>query len=341
MEAKIHEAKKRAEDLLNAIKSNRDKASDSNLKNASNGLQNAPKLAIKVKRTLKGHTGKIYALHWAEDSPFSLVSAGQDGVLLVWDAMLNCKTHCFLLRCAWVMTCCFAPSSNFAACGGLDNNCSIFSLQSNSPDPIRELEGHGGHLSSCRFINNSKIITSSGDKTCCLWDIESGVKEAEFTDHSGDVLSVAIAPDNNYFVTGSLDRTSRVYDIREKRQAQITYRYHAGDVNSVCCFPGGNAFATASEDKTCRIFDIRAAGELIVFGSTQNDEPPVGSVAFSKSGKYLFSSQLNGIRVWDSMKGNLLDTIKPHKDIISSIGVSGDGKALGSSSWDLAIKVLA
>ena len=86
------------------------------------------------------------------------------------------------------MTCCFAPSANFVACGGLDNNCSVFSLQSNNTEPIRELEGHGGHLSSCRFINNSKILTSSGDKTCILWDIESGTKESEFADHDGDVL---------------------------------------------------------------------------------------------------------------------------------------------------------
>ena len=43
----------------------------------------------------------------------------------------------------------------------------------------------------------------------------------------------AISPDSNYFVTGSLDKTSKVYDLREKRIAQITYRYHQGDVNSV------------------------------------------------------------------------------------------------------------
>jgi len=240
------------------------------------------------------------------------------------------------------MTCCFAPSSNFVACGGLDNNCSIFSLQSNNTEPIRELEGHGGHLSSCRFINNSKIITSSGDKTCILWDIETGEKESEFADHNGDVLSVAISPDNNYFVTGSLDKTSKVYDLRDKKIAQITFRYHQGDINSVSFFPGGNAFATGSEDKTVRIFDIRSAGELLMCGNPQNEEPPVGSVAFSKSGKYLFSSQAQGIRIWDAMHGTLLDTWKKdHKDIISAIGVSGCGKALASSSWDQTIKVYA
>ena len=40
----------------------------------------------KARRTLKGHLAKIYAMHWAEDK-VSLVSASQDGKLLVWDGM--------------------------------------------------------------------------------------------------------------------------------------------------------------------------------------------------------------------------------------------------------------
>jgi guanine nucleotide-binding protein G(I)/G(S)/G(T) subunit beta-1 len=157
------------------------------VKNAASGSPAAGKLPIKLRRTLKGHSGKIYSIHWAEDSPL-LVSAGQDGVCLVWDTILNCKTNCYPLKCTWVMTCCFAPSSNFIACGGLDNNCSIFNLSSNGTDPVRELEGHQGHLSSCRFLNDAKILTSSGDKTAILWDLESGKQEAEFTDHGGDVM---------------------------------------------------------------------------------------------------------------------------------------------------------
>lgn len=52
----------------------------------------------------------------------------------------------------------------------------------------RELSAHSGYLSCCRFINDRQIVTSSGDMTCMLWDIEAGVRVVEFSDHTGDVM---------------------------------------------------------------------------------------------------------------------------------------------------------
>ena len=68
-----------------------------------------PKLDLKEQRHLRGHFGKIYAMHWAADSR-SLVSASQDGKLIVWDAFTTNKTAAVPLRSSWVMTCAFAPS---------------------------------------------------------------------------------------------------------------------------------------------------------------------------------------------------------------------------------------
>ena len=38
----------------------------------------------------------------------------------------KCQVHAIPLRSSWVMTCAYAPSGNFVACGGLDNICSIY-----------------------------------------------------------------------------------------------------------------------------------------------------------------------------------------------------------------------
>jgi WD40 repeat protein len=77
------------------------------------------------------------------------------------------------------------------ASGGLDNICSVFNLSkldSNNGAPAVELNGHNGHLSSCRFLSYQQILTSSGDKTCMLWDVETGTCVSTFAEHSGDVL---------------------------------------------------------------------------------------------------------------------------------------------------------
>ena len=68
----------------------------------------------------------------SENGPFyscKRVSSFQDGKLIVWDAYTTNKIHAIPLRSSWVMTCAYAPSGSFVACGGLDNLCSIYSLK--------------------------------------------------------------------------------------------------------------------------------------------------------------------------------------------------------------------
>jgi guanine nucleotide-binding protein G(I)/G(S)/G(T) subunit beta-1 len=152
----------------------------------------AQRCQIKVRRTLKGHLAKIYAMHWSDDRS-RLVSASQDGKLLVWDGLSTNKLHAIPLRSSWVMTVAYSPSGNFVACGGLDNICSIYNLRSKEQTirACRELNAHTGYLSCCRFLDDKQIITSSGDMTCVLWDIERQAKLVEFAEHNGDVMRYA------------------------------------------------------------------------------------------------------------------------------------------------------
>ena len=222
-----------------------------------------PRIGMKSRKVLKGHLAKIYAMHWSTDRRH-LVSASQDGKLIIWDAYTTNKVHAIPLRSSWVMTCAYAPSGNYVACGGLDNICSVYNLSSrDGPTRVaRELSGHSGYLSCCRFINDRKILTSSGDMTCMLWDVDTGSKVTEFADHLGDVMSISINPTNqNVFVSGACDAFAKLWDIRTGKAVQ-TFAGHESDINAVQFFPDGQAFGTGSDDATCRLFDIRADREV-------------------------------------------------------------------------------
>lgn len=137
---------------------------------AANGLSNPAPTAIKFRRILKGHYGKIYSMHWGVNSKH-LVSASQDGKLLIWNAHTTHKVHAIPLKSSWVMTCAMstegspesANSSQYVACGGLDNLCTVYKLP--SPDdaptaknkPLAELAHHEGYLSCCRFIRDRRL----------------------------------------------------------------------------------------------------------------------------------------------------------------------------------------
>lgn len=98
------------------------------------------------------------------------------------------------------MTCAFSPNGQSVACGGLDSVCSIFNLSSQTDKdgniPVsRMLSGHKGYVSSCQYVpdEDNYIITSSGDQTCVLWDITTGLRTSVFggefqSGHTADVL---------------------------------------------------------------------------------------------------------------------------------------------------------
>ena len=248
-----------------------------------------PRIGMKARKVLKGHLAKIYAMHWSTDRRH-LVSASQDGKLIIWDAYTTNKVHAIPLRSSWVMTCAYAPSGNYVACGGLDNICSVYNLSSREgPTRVaRELSGHSGYLSCCRFINDRRILTSSGDMTCMLWDVETGSKVTEFADHLGDVMSISINPTNQHvFISGACDAFAKLWDIRTGKAVQ-TFAGHESDINAVQFFPDGQAFGTGSDDATCRLFDIRADREVNTYASDQI-LCGITSVAFSVSGRLLFA----------------------------------------------------
>jgi hypothetical protein len=55
------------------------------------------------------------------------------------------------------------------------------------------------------------VVTSSGDSTCNVWDIQKNRPISIFTEHTSDVMSCAVSKtDPNIFASGSCDTTAKV-----------------------------------------------------------------------------------------------------------------------------------
>lgn len=331
--------KREAEKLKQEIRDKRETMRDTSLLEIAMSVDPIGRVQMRTRRTLRGHLAKIYAMHWGKDSRH-IVSASQDGKLILWDSYTTNKVHAIPLRSSWVMTCAYAPSGNFVACGGLDNICSIYNLKTREGTVrvSRELNGHTGYLSCCRFLDDTRIVTSSGDMTCALWDIETGMQSSAFTGHTGDVMSLSLTEDNNTFISGACDATAKLWDLRDGMCRQ-TFGGHESDINAVSMFPNNLAFGTGSDDATCRLFDIRSDQELMVY-SNDNIACGITSVAFSKSGRLFFAGYDDfNCNIWDSMKGDRAGVLAGHDNRVSCLGITEDGMAIATGSWDSFLKV--
>ena len=155
-------------------------------------------------------------------------------------------------------------------------------------------------------------------------------------------MSLAISPtDNNILVSGSVDATAKIWDIRTGKCIQ-THRGHESDINSVAFFPDGNSFGTGSDDSTCRMFDMRSYGEVNSFG-TDKILCGITSVAFSRSGRFLFAGYDDfSTYVWDTLSDGETPAFQlptPHENKVSCLGMNPSGDALCTGSWDSLLKV--
>ncbi|NWR12187.1 GBB3 protein, partial [Paradoxornis webbianus] len=335
----MEQMKQEAEQLKKQIADARKACADTTLAQIVSGMEVVGRIQMRTRRTLRGHLAKIYALHWSTDSKL-MVSASQDGKLIVWDTYTTNKVHAIPLRSSWVMTCAYAPSGNFVACGGLDNMCSIYSLKSREGNVkvSRELSAHTGYLSCCRFLDDNNIVTSSGDTTCALWDIETGQQKTVFIGHTGDCMSLAVSPDFKLFISGACDATAKLWDVREGSCRQ-TFQGHESDINAISFFPNGEAICTGSDDATCRLFDLRADQELIVY-SHETIICGITSIALSRSGRLLFAGYDDfNCNIWDSLKAERVGILSGHDNRVSCLGVTADGMAVATGSWDSFLKI--
>jgi guanine nucleotide-binding protein G(I)/G(S)/G(T) subunit beta-1 len=339
MANELEQLRLEAEQLKNQIRESRKAMADTSLAQVAANVEPVGRIQMRTRRTMRGHLAKIYAMHWASDSR-NLVSASQDGKLIVWDGYTTNKMHAIPLRSSWVMTCAYAPSGNFVACGGLDNICSIYSLKTREGNVrvSRELSGHNGYLSCCRFLDDNQIVTSSVDMTCALWDIETGQQTTSFNGHTGDVMSLSLSPDMRTFVSGACDASAKLWDIRDGMCKQ-TFSGHESDINAITFFPSGFAFTTGSDDATCRLFDIRADQEIGMY-SHDNIICGITSVAFSKSGRLLLGGYDDfNCNVWDTLKQDRAGVLAGHDNRVSCLGVTEDGMAVATGSWDSFLKI--
>lgn len=195
-------------------------------------------------------------------------------------------------------------------------------------------------LSLVAAFDDVHILTSSGDHTCILWDIEKNAQTKVFNEHEADVMGISISQDQNSFVSCAIDSMCFLWDLRAQKY-QFRFTGHEGDVNAINFMRNGKAFGTASDDATCRLFDIRAGREMMVFGS-EEISCGVTSVDFSVSGRFLFAGYDDyNCGVWETLTGHQLHSLQGHENRVSTLGVNVDGTALCTGGWDNLLKIWA
>ena len=106
---------------------------------------------------------------------------------------------------------------------------------------------------------------------------------------NGPITTVAISPDNRWLVTGSGDKTARLWDLSAKDPAAnpVVLRGHEGAVYAVAISPDNRWLVTGSDDKTARLWDLSAKDPAANPMVLRGHEGAVYAVAISPDNRWL------------------------------------------------------
>jgi len=155
-----------------------------------------------------------------------------------------------------------------------------------------------------------------------------GLLERVIDGHTGPVTAVAVSPDGTRIVSGSEDRTVRVWNLADGG-LERTLEGHTDSVVAVAISPDGTRVVSGGEDRTVRVWNL-ADGRLerTLEGHTYS----VTAVAISPDGTRVVSGGRDGtVRVWNLADGRLERTLEGY--VVWSVAVSPDGTRIVSGSW--------
>ncbi|MEM6597947.1 MAG: NB-ARC domain-containing protein [Cyanobacteria bacterium P01_C01_bin.69] len=181
---------------------------------------------------------------------------------------------------------------------------------------------------------NSEIWLWQTDLSPAAGDIKSHI--STFQGHKNWVCSVAFSPDGTQLVSGSADRTIKLWDVATGECLQ-TLEGHSNWVMSVAFSPDGTQLVSGSADRTIKLWD-GATGECLQ--TLEGHQHGVWSVAFSPNGKSFVSGSADcTIKCWNATTGECLQTLIGHEHGVWTVAFSPDGNTLASGSADQTVRV--
>jgi WD40 repeat protein len=175
-----------------------------------------------------------------------------------------------------------------------------------------------------------------------------------FVGHSGRLSSVCFSCDGKWVVTGSSDRTARLWDAWSGKELR-RFEGHSDYVSSVSISATGSRLLTGSGDKTARLWDVQSQKELRRF---EGHSGAVRCVCFAPDGKQVLTGSDDGTaRLWDAATCKelrrfggsddqwkavlgagflsvVLQQFRDRSDRVMSVCFSPDGKRVLTGSWN-------
>jgi len=219
-----------------------------------------------------------------------------------------------------------------------DDSIVIYDCLNGTPKRTLNSKKYGVDLIRYTHAQNTALHCSTKiDDTIRYLSLHDNKYIRYFPGHTKKVVTLCMSPIDDAFISGSMDKTIRLWDLRSQNCQGLM---HLSGRPVAAFDPEGLIFAAGVNSESVKLYDLRSfdKGPFTTFKLPQDKECDWTGLKFSPDGKMiLISTNGNVIRLIDAFQGTPLQAFMGftnHKGIPLEASFSPDAKYVFSGSTD-------
>ncbi|XP_016136061.1 telomerase protein component 1-like [Sinocyclocheilus grahami] len=226
-----------------------------------------------------------------------------------------------------------SPDGKLVAVG--TGNGTIHFLHTETGQEVKSLMSSVDGISSCAFLGEELLVTTSFDGQVEVWDVASGCRTAHVNAHSSKITGCDVSPDRKLFATVSLDLNLKVWSAQ--KSTEVASLMNPSPLNCVNFDLEGQLVAVGCWDGAVRLWNWLEQKNVTTLLGHQSS---VRSLSFSPCSSMLCSGCLSGeVRLWSVAAAACVGSYYAHHGSTQSLNFLQGGNLLLSAGHDSVVHV--
>jgi len=295
----------------------------------------------------RGHRGVVWSASFSSDGQ-RLVSAGRDGIVRLWN-LAEKPTQQIELKGFQddVNAIAFSPDGKTVAGAGNEGIMRLWDLSGKELKIWKEAIYQKSNVQDIVFSPNNKFIVASGLVSIArVWDLTGSLTEPQAKlkgvegsqdGHQGNIISVAVSPDNHLIATGSYDRTMRIWKPKNPNGELVAViPEQEGVISRVVFTADGQRIFTADWDGNVAIWDLTGKN---ISKWRKVHQSQIRGLAITQDGSQIVTADKSSyVKIMNS-SGKLHKEFFSYQSGINELLISPNGQLIATGGMDGTVRL--